>query len=192
MYDDGFNDIYCYPNTNVLRNRLNLTNPIELEVAENTIVGSKMLANLPLGDLNPAHLKALHKHLFGEIYDWAGDFRTIRISKNKSHFCFPEHIEQTLIALFDKSVLLNSDGLNYDDIIKQSATFLAELNAIHPFREGNGRTQMVFMQMILGTYGLKVDFSATNKNAFINAIVQSFKHDNSLLELELRKVIFGV
>jgi len=77
-------------------------------------------------------------------------------------------------------------------LVIQGATFLSELNAIHPFREGNGRTQMVFLQMILDSFGIIVDYSKSNKSDIINAIVHGFKHDNSLLEIELRKIISGV
>jgi cell filamentation protein len=192
MYRDSLDETYCYQGTNVLRNKLSITNQTELEIAENTLVGSKMLSHLPTGNLDIAHFKALHKHLFGAIYDWAGDFRTIRISKDNSHFCYPENIQSELERLFDNSRLLQSPSLNFDDLVIQGATFLSELNAIHPFREGNGRTQMVFLQMILDSFGIIVDYSKSNKSDIINAIVHGFKHDNSLLEIELRKIISGV
>lgn len=96
---------------------------------------------LPYGQFDPAHYHAVQHHLFQDVYDWAGEYRTIRIAKGSAMFCFPEHIAGQMDLLFTS--LANAPflpGATATEFITASAQFLADLNAIHPFREGNGRT----------------------------------------------------
>ncbi len=81
-------------------------------------------------------------------YAWAGRFRTSRIAKEGSMFCYPEFIEAEMRALFDR---LRRDRylreLSAEEFAEQASAFLSTLNAIHPFRDGNGRTQLTFMAL---------------------------------------------
>jgi cell filamentation protein len=148
MYDAVADD-YCYPGTTVLKNKLDLTDADELADFEAEVSDARADEEAPEGDLDYAHFKAIHRHLFQDVYDWAGEARTVRISKDNSMFCYPENIESDATKLFAK---LKADKflqrLSSKDFARQTAHFLAELNAIHAFREGNGRAQLSFFLLL--------------------------------------------
>src|SRR4029453_6361106 len=96
---------------------------------------------LPAGRLSARHYRAIHHHLFRDVYSWAGRYRMVRLTKGRSTFCYPEHIAAEMTRLL--SALRRAQflpRLYVDEFAAQAAHFLAELNAIHPFRKGNGRT----------------------------------------------------
>jgi cell filamentation protein len=158
MYDAVADD-YCYPGTTVLKNKLDLTDADELANFEAEVSDARADEEAPVGDLDYDHFKALHHHLFQDVYDWAGEARTVRISKDDSMFCYPENIESEATKLFAK---LKADeflqGLSSKDFAKQAAHFLAELNAIHAFREGNGRAQLSFFLLLADQAGALARF----------------------------------
>ena len=78
---------YCYPpDYTVLRNRLNTRDAMTLEAAERQFVAQRLLEAVPTGDFDLAHLKAIHRHLFQDVYAWAGEVRTVEIAKGESRF----------------------------------------------------------------------------------------------------------
>lgn len=99
MYD-AFDDPYCHPGTEVLRNRLDLTDAANLEAFETEITAARAAEPLPNGRFGVAHYQAIHRHLFQDVYSWAGKFRTVRISKGGNAFCYPEYIEPEMRKLF--------------------------------------------------------------------------------------------
>jgi cell filamentation protein len=120
--------------------------------------------------------------LFQDVYDWAGKIRSVRISKGKSAFCYPEYIERELTALFDRLAaeheLRHLDPRQFAD---KAAAVIAELNAIHPFREGNGRTQLAFLVVLSERAGHPLDLSRLDPNAILTATIASFSSDSRQL-----------
>lgn len=100
MYD-AVPDPYCYPDTTVLINRLGLRDQAELDAFEAEITRARAGEPLPAGRLSVTHYRAIHRHLFQDVYRWAGRFRTVRIAKDGSMFCFPERIDGEMAKLFD-------------------------------------------------------------------------------------------
>jgi cell filamentation protein len=188
MYDAVADD-YCYPGTTVLKNKLDLTDAAELANFEAEISDARADEEAPAGALDYAHFKAIHHHLFQDVYDWAGEARTVRISKDNSMFCYPENIESEATKLFAK---LKEDkflqGLSSKDFAKRTAHFLAELNAIHAFREGNGRAQLSFFLLLADQAGHSLDFDDFDPDAFLEAMIVSFGGD----EVPLSKLIEGL
>jgi cell filamentation protein len=92
MYDAA-DDPYCYPGTSVLKNRLDLRDQAELEEFEAQITAQRADEPLTLGALTVDAYRTLHRHLFQDVYDWAGEFRTVRIAKGGNWFCYPEYVE---------------------------------------------------------------------------------------------------
>jgi cell filamentation protein len=142
-------DPLCYPGTSVLKNLLDITDPRLLDEAEVALFVIRAEEPPPDGSFDLDHYLELHRHLFQDIYSWAGEIRTIRIGKDGNWFCYPEHIQSQLRRVFAE--------LGEPDAMAQMAApvftahvghFLAELNAVHPFREGNGRTQLAFVAML--------------------------------------------
>src|SRR3990167_2314572 len=99
MYEAG-EDPYCYPGTTVLKNRLGLRMQAKLHAFEAEITAQRAAEPLPAGRLSYAHYKAIHRHLFQDVYSWAGRIRTIRSAKGANAFCYPEHIDHEMRRLF--------------------------------------------------------------------------------------------
>ena len=157
MYD-ATDDPYTYENSTVLVNKLNLRDQGELDDFEAEITHARAREPLPEGNLDFAHFCAIHHHLFQDVFDWAGTPRTVRISKQGNAFCYPEHIDAQATKLFS-----NLKGKNYleklpaKEFAENAAHFLAELNAIHTFREGNGRSQLTFFVLLADYAGHPID-----------------------------------
>lgn len=150
---DAFDDLYSYPGTRVLKNLLDIRDQDTLEAFEVEISTLRAEEPLPDGAFDAAHYCGVHHHLFQDVYDWAGQYRTVRTSKGGNAFCYPEHISEQMDALF--LGLRGGDvfvDLSLGAFLQEIARFLGELNAIHPFREGNGRSQMAFIGLIGATF----------------------------------------
>ena len=106
MYDAVADD-YCYPDTTILRNKLDLRDAAELADFEAEVSDARADEEAPAGDLDFKHFKAVHLHLFQDVYDWAGEIRTVRMSNDGSMFCYPENIEGEAKKLFTQ---LKQDG----------------------------------------------------------------------------------
>lgn len=124
----------------VLRNRLGLTEPDQLDRAERRLVAQRIAEGAPAGDFDLAHLRAIHKHLFQDLYDWAGELRTVEIAKDGRHFQFRRSIETGMADVHRR--LKGADflrGLSRAAFAEASAPIMGDVNYVHPFREGNGR-----------------------------------------------------
>lgn len=193
MSDHGyevFDDPYFYKGTFVLKNRADLRDQRRLEAFELEMSSLRAEEPLPSGRFGPAHYRAVHRHLFGDVYAWAGKYRTVRTAKGGNVFCYPEHIEAQMSALFR---LLRKapfrGGRRGDEFIIAAASFLAELNAIHAFREGNGRAQLAFMRLLSLRAGHPLDFTKLRPRAFLAAMIASFSDQREPLESELKRLL---
>jgi cell filamentation protein len=186
MYEVENDTIYCYAGNDVLRNKLDIKDAAELANFEAEITNQRAQEPIPEGDLDYAHYCALHKHLFQDVYDWPGELRKIRIGKEGNWFCCPENIDVEMTKLFASLAEQNNfAGLSKTEFAKRTTHFLAELNAIHPFREGNGRTQLSFLGIIAEQAGHPLDFDKLEPDIILAAIIESFAGD----EDNLRRVI---
>ena len=140
-------DPYSDPVTGVVYNKLVLDTAAGLEAAEREITHAALI----LVDESPVspsydlpHLQEIHKRVFGDIYEWAGQIRTVAIAKG-AMFCLPQYIDSSAAVIFGE--LHDEDclrGLRRDAFVGRLAHYLGEVNALHPFREGNGRAQRAF------------------------------------------------
>jgi cell filamentation protein len=180
-------DPYCYPASDVLRNKAGLTDADALERFETAMTFARSDEPLPNGRLSVSHYRAIHHHLFQDVYQWAGKFRTVRITKGASTFCYPENIPGEMRQLFTWLRQRNFlRDLSTDDFADKSAHFLAELNAIHPFREGNGRTQLTFLALLADRAGHPLDLDQLDPDALLNAMIRSFNGDEAPLSAVVR------
>ena len=154
-------DPYADPVTGVLRNKLGLSTDEELAEAEREITHAALifLREAPVApSYNLGHLCAIHRRIFEDIYDWAGQIRTVSIAKG-SLFCLPQFIESAAAEIF---LRLQGENLLRDlprDRFTERLTFyLGEINAVHPFREGNGRAQRAFCEQLAGEAGFVLDW----------------------------------
>ncbi|QNP63053.1 Fic/DOC family protein [Streptomyces genisteinicus] len=177
-------DPYSEPN-GTLRNSLGISNANELSEAEADIAAVELAildAEPLLGSYDLAHLKAFHRQIFGSVYPWAGELRTIEISKGTS-FCPSIHIVSYAQGVFRK--LADNDhlqGLARPEFVRALADLYGDMNAIHPFREGNGRTQRAFLAQLTREAGYAISWQDMDREENIAASVASFNADNGLLE----------
>jgi len=173
-------DPYLYPGTDVLRNKEDVRNAVELEAFERMATANRMETlpeNVPI---TAEGYCELHRYIFQDVYDWAGKTRTVDIAKNDDLFCLGRFVEQELATRFE-AIRAESclRGLSADEFIAQAAHHAAELNAIHPFREGNGRTLRAFL-FILGRHaGHGVDLSRIDPQRWNEASRESFRTGDS-------------
>ncbi|MDP3747550.1 MAG: Fic family protein [Phenylobacterium sp.] len=135
----------------MLKNKLGLRAAKDLADFEALSVAIRSEEPLPHGRFTPSHYRAIHRHLFQDVYPWAGRYRTVRMAKDRSPFCYPENIQSEMRGLFSRLAAADRlQGRDADGFSEGVAEFLAYLNAIHPFRERNGRTQLTFVAELAG------------------------------------------
>jgi cell filamentation protein len=189
MYD-ATDDPYTYENSTVLINKLDLRDQRELDDFEAEITNARAGEPLPEGNLDFAHFCAIHHHLFQDVFEWAGIPRTVRISKQGSAFCFPEYIDAQTTKLFsDLKAKKYLENLPATEFAENASHFLAELNAIHAFREGNGRTQLTFFALLADRAGQTLNLEKLDPDAMLHAMIASFDGDESELTMAIRKLI---
>lgn len=189
MYD-AFEDPYAYPETSVLRNRLDIRNAQALETLELEVAAIRAEEPLPTGNFDADHYCRIHDHLFGEVYDWAGQYRTVRTSKGGNAFCYPEYIPDAMTALCERFQYgQRFANCTLDEFARLLAEFLGELNSIHPFREGNGRAQLAFLGLIGETFGHSLHFERLQRDPFLRAMIDSFLGRLDPLIVELTRLL---
>ena len=189
MYD-AVQDLYCYEGITVLKNIPGIRDQDSLNEFEVAMTMQRSDEPLPPGSLDVAHYCTIHHHLFQDIYEWAGKFRTVRISKGGSAFCYPEYIEQGMQELFDDLKHQNYlCELLADEFATRAAHFLSTLNAIHPFREGNGRAQQSFLLLLADNADYSFNFDKLVPERFMEAMIASFEKDDQQLSAELKRLV---
>lgn len=178
-------DTYCYPGTDVLRNKAEITNANELDAYEgelSTLRSIEIIENPASGKFDLAHLQNIHLALFQDVYDWAGKIRTVDISRGNSRFANVRFIESAANDIFNKLAQENRlKGLDANALSKRLAHYLSEINALHPFREGNGRAQRIFISQLSEEAGYKLDYSDLEQEQIYRAMELAFNGDESIL-----------
>lgn len=184
---------YCYPNSNVLINKKNITSAKELLQIEVEYAGTRLveLQNNPIkGNFDFKHLCKIHKYIFQDLYSWAGKIRTIDIGKGNM-FCYVQNINSFAESIFNKYYSsCYAVKENRELFVEVLADNYADLNALHPFREGNGRSQREFAREICLACGYVFDLSVTTHSEMLEASIIAFnKADNSKLASIFKKAI---
>lgn len=185
-------DSYTVPGTEILKNKANLCEQLALDAfeADATAIRLLELVKNPLkGNFDLAHLQAIHRHLFKDVYDWAGKLRTVDISKGNSRFANCQMIETYLggqLANIAREKFLI--GSSPEMFVKRLAYYMGEINAVHPFREGNGRVQRAFCSQLAEKAGYFVDFNEVSRDEMYAVMIASFMGDSEPLELLLGQV----
>ena len=165
----------CYPETTVLINRFNLQTQGELDAVEAALVTAKASQweeKPQCTTFDFAHYKAIHKYLFGELYSWAGEIRTINISKKGTQFCPANEIERVGKAVFERLAARQYfAGLPREAFVQELVDFYQRTNELHPFREGNGRTQRVFLAQLAQNAGYRLDFGCIDPDELMIATI---------------------
>jgi cell filamentation protein len=176
----------------VLRNKLGLSTPGALQTAEQEITHAALIF-LTESPVKPSydlgHLCAIHRRIFGDIYDWAGQLRTVAIAKG-SWFCLPQHIESSAAEIFralhGESLLR---GLPREAFTERLTRYLGEINAVHPFREGNGRAQRALFEQLAADAGFILDWQHLDADRNIAASAAIMRGDPALMRKMLDELV---
>lgn len=178
-------DSYVYPGTDVLINKEGIKDAAILDMAESNsyLFASAALKAHPVkGNFDFSHLKQIHERLFGDLYEWAGKVRTVDISKGTSRFANHQFIEESARQLLRQ---LQSEnylrGQQADTISERAAHYLGELNAIHPFRDGNGRATRHFIGQLVKEAGYVIQWENISQKQMTHAAILAFHGDASEL-----------
>jgi fido (protein-threonine AMPylation protein) len=184
-------DHYLDPASGVLKNRLGIADAATLEQTEADFAAarSRELSQTPLkGRFDLAHLGAIHRYLFGDVYEWAGQLRTVDIGKGSQLFAHHAHIANAAAPIFtglaEEQHLAGLSPAAFGD---RAAHYLGELNALHPFREGNGRAQREFVSHLAQAAGYYIAWENVTQQDMLEASIQSFKGDTSKLAAIIRE-----
>lgn len=179
--------IYCYSDSNVLKNKLNIRDNKLLKTAEEEITLIKqmeLLKNPIKGNFSKAHLMNIHKFIFEDIYSFAGKIRREQISKADTMFYPPNLIDRELDKVFakikEKNMLRETDE---EKVFDNLAYVMAELNIIHPFREGNGRSIREFIRLMAKRMGYDLNWGNVDREELLEA---------SILSVDNYKLLIGI
>lgn len=137
-----------------------------------------------------ATLKKIHKEIFQDVYQWAGTVRKVNISKGKAFFCPVENINSYADTIFKKLEKENYlKGLSQDEFCKKAADLFGDINALHPFREGNGRTQRLFIFHLAKNAGYELDLNKLDKTKYMTASIESMLTSNEKMEKLMKSII---
>ena len=184
-------DRYCYPpDFKVLINKLGIENAKLLDEAERHAVESRTLEGCPTGDFDAAHIKDIHKHLFQDIYEWAGEHREVEIGKGGRWFHSATMIDEGM-AEVSRIVKAGDYGqnLNKEGFANYAADVISNLNYVHPFREGNGRTQMEFLNQLAENAGHELQTERITRDVWITASQVSHSGSDNLLKAA---IVYGI
>jgi cell filamentation protein len=180
---------YCYLGTDVLRNRENIRDADQLEKLERRITADRLMTlprNLPI---TVAGFREIHRYMLQDVYDWAGDYRTVDTGRT-GPFCKAAYIARYMDARF---AAINAEdnlrGLTPEQFAARAAEHICELNAIHCFLDGNGRTQRAFLEMLAEQAGHQIDLARIDPKAW-NAASATDYHTQDYGPMH--KVIAGV
>jgi cell filamentation protein len=162
----------------ILKNLHGFTNPIQLDKFERVEAAEEIFdlqKNPVAGSFDSVHLKAIHARIFQNVYPWAGEFRQVNLHRSGSYyFAALQFMEANLRNTFMKLAAENHlKGLDADAFASRAAYYLGELNAIHPFREGNGRTQREFIRELAAEAGHRINWNRVTQQQMYDASIES-------------------
>jgi cell filamentation protein len=177
-------DPYVYPDSNVLRNLRGIRDPdllARFEMDKTTRRLLELAAVQKIGKFDVMHLQAIHRHIFQDVFDWAGKFRTVNISRSgQIPFALVPQILPCLQTLLNGlSTERCLAGLPRGSFCNRAAYYLGELNAIHPFREGNGRTQREWIRQLAHHNGFAIHWTRVTREQMIDASILSFQRGDA-------------
>lgn len=186
---------YLQPGTDVLRNKLGITDEDELRAAEYQITGARQVELLvnPTPGFDRDHLRELHHHLFQDLYDWAGQYREVGMAKQGVDFPRVDQIDEFVVQAEEVYASTRWSDLDADQTADQLGKVYSWLNTAHPFREGNGRTMRVVMHQALARTPYAIDFDqikpALNRAARASMTNRTYEPDTTPIQQLFRTAI---
>lgn len=176
-----------YPGTSVLINHEDIREPEELleRETELQLAAYERIFSLFDESITPdlPFFYYLHHMMFSPLFAWSGRPRTVGISKGGTLFCPPQNIDNMMNAIFTELELERwLSGFELDTFIERAAYYICEINAVHPFREGNGRVIRFYVDVLSArTRGAIFDWTHSSADEYLRACVAGFQQDYSLM-----------
>lgn len=184
--------IYCYPDSDVLKNKMGIRDMEQLGRMEKRLTMLRILelVDKPIqGKFDLKHLQTIHKYIFQDVYEWAGKIRKVDIAKGNM-FCNVKFIESQAAEIFGKLKEENYlESLDEKEISVRLAYYFSEINALHPFREGNGRCQREFIRALAFHAGYVINFANVSREEMLKASTDSFLCDYRRMEQLFAKCV---
>ena len=175
----------CYPNTTILINKLGIKDEKSLQETERLLVTQRELElqdNLSFNKVDFNFYLWLHGYIFQDVYEWAGQIRTVNISKKGTSFCSTDNINNVGNAIFNK---LNDKklykNLTFEQMIDEATDLYDTLNILHPFREGNGRIERLFFSELMKHIGYEIDFNRCDRDLLMISTIYAAQGNKLLL-----------
>ena len=181
--------VYCYPpDYTVLRNKFGIRDPARLDRAERELVTERLSQGAPSGDFDLAHLQAIHRHLFQDVYEWAGEIRTVEIAKGRSQFQPRQYIAIGMADVHRRIVERNYlRDLDPQGFAQEAGRIMGDVNYVHPFREGNGRTQFQYLAQLAEHAGYPLDLKRIPPTLWIAASQAAHQGDYQRMSEAIRQ-----
>lgn len=172
-------EVYTYPpDFDVLRNRFDIRDAVLLDEIEREYAVFRLMEGVPEGGFDLRHLRAIHRQLFQDVYDWAGELRVVEISKGKSQFQFRRFIEAGMADVHRRLVAGDFlKGLDAQAFAREAGPIIGDVNYVHPFREGNGRTQMAYLRQLAAQAGHVFEPRRLDPSAWLAASIAAHQAD---------------
>ncbi len=184
-------DPYLDPDTGILHNRFDVKDQATLDKVESgfSFIHAQELKDSPIqGAFDLNHLKGIHKHLFSDVYEWAGELRQVDITKGDTRFAHAATLESAGRSIFNQLVRENHlRGLDAEAFSQRAGYYLGEMNVLHPFRDGNGRAQREFIGQLAREAGYHIVWSGVSREAMTHASVLAYKGDHTAMAALIRK-----
>lgn len=188
-------DPYLDPGSGCLINKLGLTDPVELQTAERSaaLLREHSIRMWGLdGEFDYDHLMAIHRTVFQDIYEWAGEPRTVNTSRTHP-FCLVSFLDGEAKRIFGELAADNHlRELGRSEFSDRLTYYMAEVNALHPFRDGNGRSQRLFFELLARQAGYELDWSRVDERQNVEACVMAMEQNldpmRELIDAVVREV----
>lgn len=192
-YSIDASDNCCYPGTSVLINKLGIRNQGQLEENE-TLITTVQSLKFELDpfpeELDFAYYKQLHRFLFDALYGWAGEVRTVNLSKQHTSFCPADEIEALAAVSFERLKKHNYlQGLSRSDFLDELVDFYISLNYLHPFREGNGRVQRLYFRQLAQRAGYRLNFAWVDSDEMMIATIHAASGISDTLRQVFERIV---
>lgn len=178
-------DPYTDPQSGTMKNRLGVKDQNELDRTEAAFAAVRSIENArtPIeGKFDLDHMKAIHARLFGDVYEWAGQVRNVDISKGDTRFAHFAAIERAANGLTQQLAREGHlRGLDADEFSRRAGHYMGELNVLHPFREGNGRTLREFVGQLADNAGYSIRWDRIDRDEMTRASINAYNGDSSHL-----------
>lgn len=191
MYE-AINSKYTYPNSIVIKNKLNIKEPKQLEEYERQMVSFKLATirnQKKITSFDSQHLKWIHYYLFCDIYEFAGQYREENITKENFMFAQYEYLEENVDQILNQINVAELKKCDFEEKLKKISYYMTELNVLHPFREGNGRAIREFIRQLLNEIGLDIDFSKIKYSEIVRVSKLAVIDDTEQIALLRKSVI---